>query len=521
MAEAAPCVDKIVNSDAPVLSKESKLECDSYHTWPSKVSPVRGETQSSVEKCSSLDTVQQQDPATTQPMTMEAALASLNISYSPASRCLQEAAPAPAPAPAAVEEDGEAEAQYSYYKPGHRKAYSLPRTLEGVAEDGSIARPRLEHDCAVESPRTTLQRYGLAYQPYNFQQQRGPAEDAVSEVSEAGVSGVSDLSSLGDSGVFSEASDRTRLKKGFGEMLSKGFAANLKLLSKSGQQMVRLVRKDAGEPEAGPCAASSQSLIMEARPPGVPAKSAQEEEKHRAEHRQLLEKLRRREQSEVRSRAGRLQQQRRAEDDLSQLTSHWQTAVLPHWSPSLAASKKVQALWWRGLPPPVRGRVWRLGLANTLNLSPQLFSILVTRAREQLAASPALSSCLSREETLELVRLDVSRTFPQLCIFQPGGPYCQLLHNVLGAYVCYRPDIGYVQVGSWGHTLTIFFTLLTFYTFPGNVFHRGHPDPEPGRGGRLHHVRQPAQLAAAGRILHGGPGPGQQRCHVQCDTSVK
>ena len=53
---------------------------------------------------------------------------------------------------------------------------------------------------------------------------------------------------------------------------------------------------------------------------------------------------------------------------------------------------------------------------------------------------------LSREETLDLIRLDVSRTFPQLCIFQEGGPYYQLLHNILGAYVCYRPDIGYVQV---------------------------------------------------------------------------
>ena len=52
---------------------------------------------------------------------------------------------------------------------------------------------------------------------------------------------------------------------------------------------------------------------------------------------------------------------------------------------------------------------------------------------------------MSREETLELIRLDVSRTFPQLCIFQQGGPYYQLLHNVIGAYVCYRPDIGYVQ----------------------------------------------------------------------------
>jgi len=39
----------------------------------------------------------------------------------------------------------------------------------------------------------------------------------------------------------------------------------------------------------------------------------------------------------------------------------------------------------------------------------------------------------AREETLHLIRLDVSRTFPQLG------------KNVLGAYVGYRPDLGYVQ----------------------------------------------------------------------------
>lgn len=26
-----------------------------------------------------------------------------------------------------------------------------------------------------------------------------------------------------------------------------------------------------------------------------------------------------------------------------------------------------------------------------------------------------------------------------------GGPYNQMLHDVLGAYACYRPDVGYVQ----------------------------------------------------------------------------
>ena len=40
--------------------------------------------------------------------------------------------------------------------------------------------------------------------------------------------------------------------------------------------------------------------------------------------------------------------------------------VLPHWS-SCWQSKKTQALWWRGLPPPVRGRVWKLALQNQVN----------------------------------------------------------------------------------------------------------------------------------------------------------
>lgn len=102
-----------------------------------------------------------------------------------------------------------------------------------------------------------------------------------------------------------------------------------------------------------------------------------------------------------------------------------------------------------------------------------------------------------RESSLELIKLDISRTFPQLCIFQQvsdrkphegyvqsvdavmlnlikqlshvesclrgreahswffclywfsvdvqGGPYYDVLHSILGAYTCYRPDVGYVS----------------------------------------------------------------------------
>ncbi|KAK8724067.1 hypothetical protein OTU49_011428 [Cherax quadricarinatus] len=55
------------------------------------------------------------------------------------------------------------------------------------------------------------------------------------------------------------------------------------------------------------------------------------------------------------------------------------------------------------------------------------------------------SDCGDQEGTIDLIRLDVSRTFPHLCIFQKGGPYHDPLHNILGAYACYRPDVGYVQ----------------------------------------------------------------------------
>lgn len=46
---------------------------------------------------------------------------------------------------------------------------------------------------------------------------------------------------------------------------------------------------------------------------------------------------------------------------------------------------------------------------------------------------------------MDVIELDISRTFPILCIFQQGGPYSEVLHSLLAAYVCFRPDIGYVQ----------------------------------------------------------------------------
>ncbi|KAF0027840.1 hypothetical protein F2P81_020581 [Scophthalmus maximus] len=86
----------------------------------------------------------------------------------------------------------------------------------------------------------------------------------------------------------------------------------------------------------------------------------------------------------------------------------------------------------------------------------QLYEIFLSRAKEKWRSysetssvndseSDGGASLADRESSLDLIKLDISRTFPSLFIFQKGGPYHDLLHSVLGAYTCYRPDIGYVQ----------------------------------------------------------------------------
>ncbi|XP_023337041.1 TBC1 domain family member 12 [Eurytemora carolleeae] len=355
------------------------------------------------------------------------------------------------------------------YVLGHRKAFSLPRTLEVVNEDGSISHYPLPE---VESPRSTLHRYGMVQVPV-----RADRDDTCSLSSLSSITGFSSVSNIeqrseassqADSGIQSQIGSSTSSskpeKKGLTEIISKGISANWRIFSKSGQQVVKLMRRPESRETSSlesvaslTSVVSSQSLIMEDRPPGLPAKQPQEKEKHSQELQALVNSFKKKEKVEQVEKQRRHAEQRRQEDDLSSAVNQWTTQILPNWSTSWQ-SKRTQNLWWKGLPPPVRGRVWKLALDNQLNLTPQLYSILVTRARDQIQfwekqggraeESPSRKpwpSSPCREETLELISMDVSRTFPQLCIFQKGGPYYSLLHNVLGAYVCYRPDLGYVQ----------------------------------------------------------------------------
>lgn len=197
--------------------------------------------------------------------------------------------------------------------------------------------------------------------------------------------------------------------------------------------------------------ASSSALILHDRPSNLPAKSADEETKHKQEYELMVEAAKKRERQEVKLRKKQLQQQIKTEERLAHATKVWLNDVLPKWN-SVSNCRKIRNLWWQGIPPCVRGKVWQLAIGNELNVTPELYGICVGRAQELLKAAKS-NSCDSggeednpdRQASVELIQLDISRTFPQLCIFQRGGPYYDILHSLLGAYACYRPDIGYVQ----------------------------------------------------------------------------
>uniref|UniRef100_A0A8C2YXJ1 TBC1 domain family member 14 n=1 Tax=Cyclopterus lumpus TaxID=8103 RepID=A0A8C2YXJ1_CYCLU len=197
---------------------------------------------------------------------------------------------------------------------------------------------------------------------------------------------------------------------------------------------------------------STTALILEDRPANLPAKPAEEALKHRQQYEEMVAQAKKRELKEAQKRKKQLEDRCKLEESIGTAAQIWNQEILPNWS-ALCTSRRVRDLWWQGLPPSVRGKVWSLAVGNELNITHELYSICLARAKEKWSSTSAHSletepedpGSSDRESSLELIKLDISRTFPHLCIFQQGGPYHDVLHSILGAYTCYRPDVGYVQ----------------------------------------------------------------------------
>ncbi|XP_034413913.1 TBC1 domain family member 12-like isoform X2 [Cyclopterus lumpus] len=187
---------------------------------------------------------------------------------------------------------------------------------------------------------------------------------------------------------------------------------------------------------------STTALILEDRPPNLPAKSAEEAQRHRQQYEQMVAAAKRRELKEAQRRRQQKEQRLRQEELLSNTSLVWNLHILPHWD-LMRSSRRAQDLWWGGLPPSVRGRVWSLAVGNELNITAELYEIFLSRAKEKWRSLNETDG--AAPAGLERITRDVSRTLPSLLVFHKGGPYHDLLQSILGAYTCYRPDVGYVQ----------------------------------------------------------------------------
>ncbi|XP_056152952.1 TBC1 domain family member 12 [Lampris incognitus] len=198
---------------------------------------------------------------------------------------------------------------------------------------------------------------------------------------------------------------------------------------------------------------STTALILEDRPANLPAKSVEEAQRHRQQYDEMVAEAKKRELKEAQRKQRQMKERFKQEESIANAMVVWNTEILPHWD-TMKSSRRARELWWQGLPPNVRGRVWSLAIGNELNITPELYGIFLSRAKEKWRSFSETgpedeaddgASLADRESSLELIKLDISRTFPSLYIFQKGGPYHDLLHSILGAYTCYRPDVGYVQ----------------------------------------------------------------------------
>ncbi|KAJ2900735.1 TBC1 domain family member 14 [Zalerion maritima] len=193
-----------------------------------------------------------------------------------------------------------------------------------------------------------------------------------------------------------------------------------------------------------PMSKEKEAVLSRTRPSWLPPKDPAEERKHLKEYERMMEHSRVMERRRELDRKNKTKAKDAMTDNRKQL---WEQEVLPRWDIAIR-ERRTRDLWWKGVVPRCRGAVWARAIGNDLGLSETSFNAALKRSAEiekKVAAGNGTSEEVRRAEQFKLIRLDVQgRTWPDLKIFQSGGPLNQAIVDVLCAYTMYRSDIGYV-----------------------------------------------------------------------------
>jgi len=193
-----------------------------------------------------------------------------------------------------------------------------------------------------------------------------------------------------------------------------------------------------------PISKEKEAVLSRTRPSWLPPKDPAEERRHLKEYQKMMAQSIEAERRREAAKRVRSECRDTVADSVMQI---WEYDILPRWSDAIR-ERRTRELWWRGIAPRSRGAVWRRAIGNDLGLTETSFQAALGRARDAEAKSEAGRGSVDDSRSaawIEAIKKDAEeRTWPDLRIFQSGGPLHQSLVDVLSAYAMYRSDIGYV-----------------------------------------------------------------------------
>ncbi|TQS38260.1 hypothetical protein Golomagni_01240 [Golovinomyces magnicellulatus] len=194
-----------------------------------------------------------------------------------------------------------------------------------------------------------------------------------------------------------------------------------------------------------PVSREKEAFLSRTRPSWLPPKDPNEEKRHLREYKRMMARSLEADRKKEEQRRGKTVSH---DDTSSFLQQIWEEHVLPNWDTAVR-QKRTKDLWWKGIPPRRRGKVWMKAIGNELELSEKSYAAALCRVQELEAVIESGSQLTQEEESkklwLDRIKDDVKKTYPELKIFQPDGPLYASLLDVLKAYSMYRSDLGYIS----------------------------------------------------------------------------
>jgi hypothetical protein len=208
------------------------------------------------------------------------------------------------------------------------------------------------------------------------------------------------------------------------------------------------------------------------RPKNLPPKSKEEENLHKQlvlQNRQMYINVLKQKQELEKMNLLNLEQKHKQEKIKAEF---WTNKIIPNWS-KMKNNKNIKKYFFEGIPNMIRGKIWSLCIGNKFSITKEYYDIEAKKSiqllmkleknshkknqndESDLSSSMSLTTkkiyskyikqTLDKEKSINLIDLDIERTFPYMGVFKENSQLGENLREILRIFVVARPDIGYVQ----------------------------------------------------------------------------